>query len=208
MFKYIYSRLFRKIRGVAIKNSMVHRTSKVESGTSFINSEMGKYSFCGYDCDINHTIIGAFCSIANGVIIGGGMHPIHWVSTSPVFYRGRDSVRKKFEEFEREDIKETRIGNDVWIGQAVIIKQGVSIGDGAVIGMGSIVTKDVEPYSIFAGNPAKKLRMRFEPKIVEGLLETRWWALSDDELEEASSFIKDPEKFIAELKKVRNIELR
>ena len=154
MIKYIWAKILKKMRGSAIKTSQVHETSKVESGSSFVNSSMVKHSFCGYDCDIAHCQIGAFCSIANGVVIGGGAHPMSWISTSPVFYEGRDSVKAKFSEHAREPVREAVIGHDVWIGRNVLIAQGVVIGTGAVVGMGSVVTKDVDPYSIVAGCPA------------------------------------------------------
>lgn len=93
------------MRGAAIRNSYIDATSKVESGSQFVNSRMNKYSFCGYDCQIVNCRIGMFCSIADNVKIGGARHPIEWVSTSPVFYSGRDSVKKKFSTFDRDEDK-------------------------------------------------------------------------------------------------------
>ena len=136
---------------------------------------MGRHSFCGYDCEITNTEIGSFCSIANNVIIGGGMHPMDWVSTSPAFYIGRDSVKAKFATHTREPVKKIIIGHDVWIGQYALIKQGITVGTGAVIGMGSVVTKDVEPYSIVAGKPACLINHRFNEDIVQKLLHSKWW---------------------------------
>ena len=200
MIKYLFFKLLKKIRLIGIKNSYVHRTSKIESGTTFISSSMDKYSFCGYDCDIVHTIIGSFCSIANNVKIGGGKHPIDWVSTSPVFYKGRDSVRKKFSKHERDNVIKTHIGNDVWIGEGCIIKQGIKIGNGSVIGMGSVVTKDVEPYSIVGGVPARVLRFRFSNDLISKLMKSEWWNLDDNILSEASSYIQNPDLFLECLK--------
>jgi acetyltransferase-like isoleucine patch superfamily enzyme len=197
--KYLWSKFFKKIRFSAIKNSVIHRTSKIESGSQIVNSTMDRYSFCGYNCDIAYADIGAFCSIANGVVIGGGMHPIEWVSTSPVFYSGRDSVKAKFSEHQRPPVIRTTIGNDVWIGQNAIIKQGVKIGTGAVIGMGSIVTKNVGPYEIVAGNPAKKIRNRFDHEIAQRLLASSWWTLDENELLKFGSCIKNPADALREL---------
>ena len=193
---YIWNRLLKKARGVAIANSVVHSTSKIEAGSQFINSCMGKYSFCGYDCKILNCEIGSFCSIADGVIVGGAMHPIEWVSTSPVFYYGRDSVKKKFSEHKRDIEKKTVIGNDVWIGDRATIKAGVTIGDGAVIGMGSIVTKNVGSYEIWAGNPARLIRERFDDEVIDELLKIRWWELEEDVIQELAEFVKNPSVFI------------
>lgn len=196
MVKYYWSKFVKKIRGSSVKGSFVHKTSKIEAGSSFINSNMDRHSFCGYDCDIYHTKIGSFCSIANGVVIGGGKHPTDWVGMSPVFYEGKDSVKEKFSTFKREKPLLTSIGNDVWIGRNVIIKEGVKIGHGSVIGMGSIVTKDVLPYSILGGNPAKLIRMRFDNNIIENLLRIKWWDFPDDKLEFYATNIQKPSIFI------------
>ena len=199
--KFLFSKLIKKAKLASIKNSTIHKTSKIEAGTSFYNSTMQKHSFCGYDCDISNTEIGSFTSIANNVVIGGGMHPMNWAGMSPVFYKGRDSVKKKFSKFKREPIQKVIIGNDVWIGRNVLVKQGVTISHGAVIGMGSVVTKNVPPYSIFGGIPAKKIRDRFEKDMIEELLKIEWWSFNEDKLKQAARFIKDPKKFIKALKK-------
>lgn len=201
---YLFSKLLKKIRGASILNSSIHPTSKIESGSTVVHSKMDKHSFCGYNCDIIYSEIGSFCSISNNVKIGGGMHPMDWVSTSPVFYKGRDSVKAKFSEFEREPNKIVRIGNDVWIGEGVLIKQGVTIGNGAVIGMGSVVTKDIEPYAIFAGNPAKKIRNRFDEEIINELNQLNWWDLPEDTLREAATLIQNPSEFISKVKSILN----
>ena len=198
---YIWSKLLKKLRGSSIINSKIHATSKVESGSHIVNTGFDKHSFCGYDCEIINCDIGSFCSIANNVKIGGGMHPMDWVSTSPVFYEGRDSVKAKFSQHKRDPIQRTIIGHDVWVGQSVIIKQGVTIGTGAVIGMGSIVTRDVQPYSIVAGCPAREIRKRFDDEIIEGLLKSMWWEFSDEELYRHAKNFRDPKNFIQELKK-------
>lgn len=196
MIKYIWAKILKKIRGSAIRNSSIHKTSKIEPGSQFINSKMGKHSFCGYDCDISNTEIGSFCSIANNVIIGGGMHPVDWVGTSPAFYEGRDSIKAKFSNHKRKNVKKTIIQHDVWIGQSVIIKQGICIGTGAVIGMGSIVTKDVPPYTVYAGNPAKLIKERFDKNTAEKLLKIEWWNFDDKKLKKYAKYFTNPDQFI------------
>jgi acetyltransferase-like isoleucine patch superfamily enzyme len=157
---------------------------------------MNKYSFCGYDCEIINSEIGSFCSIADNVTIGGAMHPVQWVSMSPVFYKGRDSVKKKYSEHERDLDKRTIIGHDVWIGKNALIKQGVHIGTGAVIGMGSVVTKNIPQYEIWAGNPAKFIRKRFDDSIINTLLEIKWWEWDENKLAKEAVCFNDIEIFI------------
>lgn len=200
--RYIWYKLMAKIKGKAIKNSILSKDSKIEAGTLFINSQIGRFSYCGYNGFIVNTDIGAFCSISDNVSIGGGNHPLDWVSTSPAFYKGRDSISKRLAslKFETKD-KKTIIGNDVWIGRGVYIKSGITIGDGAIIGLGSIVTKDVEPYSIVVGNPAQLLRYRFEIEIIKKLQKIQWWNMEEKDLKQFSEFMNKPYKFIEEFEK-------
>jgi acetyltransferase-like isoleucine patch superfamily enzyme len=197
---YYWSKILKKLRGPAIFGSRIGKGSKVEAGSAFVNSTMGCYSFCGYDCEISSTDIGDFCSIANYVAIGGGEHPIDWVCTSPVFYEGRDSVTKKFSNFPRPTPKRVIIGSDVWIGYRAILMQGIKIGHGAVIGAGTIVTRDVEPYSIVAGQPARHLRFRFEDELRAALLASQWWTRDEVTLAACAQDIRDPKKFLEALK--------
>ncbi len=196
---YILAKLLKKSRLSAVSQSSVHPTSKIESGTSFFASHMDKHSFCGYDCDIHSADIGRFVSIANGVVLGGGRHPMEWVGMSPVFYRGRDSVKAKFSEHEREPVRRVRIGHDVWIGRSAIVLPGVDIGHGAVVGAGAVVTKSVPPYAIVAGNPARLIRHRFPEAVVQRLLASAWWDLDEDRLRALGPLTQDVEAFLNQL---------
>lgn len=193
---YIYSRIMKKIRGCAVRNSRIDKSSKVESGSTVVNSSFGRNSYCGYDCQILNTDIGSFTSIADNVRVGGSMHPMHFVSTSPVFLSHKDSVKKKYAKHDYCNIPKTNIGHDVWIGAGCYIKAGVTIGTGAVIGMGSVVTKDVMPYTIAAGNPAKSIRLRFCKEVADNLLALEWWNFTDEKLHEVGEYIVDPVAFI------------
>lgn len=199
-FLYYWSKIIKRIRASAVINSKIHTTSKIEAGSQVINTTMDKYSFCGYDCKLFNCRIGAYTSIADNVIIGGAQHPVSWVSMSPVFYKGRDSVKIKFSEFARTPDLNTVIGNDVWIGERALIKGGISIGDGAVVGMGSVVTKNVEPFSIVAGNPARLIKMRFPTEIIKELIESSWWEIDDDKIKKLAVHIQSPKEFLKELK--------
>lgn len=189
----IYSKILKKMRGNAIKRSTIDRTSKVESGSTVYDSKIDRHSFCGYDCSILNCEIGAFCSIGHRVSIGGAAHPAKFVSTSPVFLSHKDSVQAKFAQHAFLPELKTRIGHDVWIGEGVFIKAGVHIGHGAIVGMGSVVTRDVPPYAIVAGNPARLIRMRFDDKLIAGLLEMAWWNLPEAELRRIAVHFNDPQ---------------
>ncbi|WP_074510453.1 CatB-related O-acetyltransferase [Planococcus glaciei] len=195
-FEYIISKLIKKLHLRAIKDSEIHKSSSIGAGSVIVNSHMDKHSFCGYDCTIVNTNIGSFCSIAGDCEIGGASHSIDWVSTSPVFNKNKDQIKKKYSYHKFDYKKTTYIGNDVWIGAKCLVKAGVKIGDGAVIGMGSVVTKDVPAYEVWAGNPAKLIRKRFEDSKISKLKEIQWWDFSDQKLEELSKYFIDLEEFI------------
>lgn len=194
--EYYISKIIKKLHLRAVKNSRVHKSSSIGSGSLFIDSTMGRNSFCGYDCVVVKTIVGSFCSIASNCEIGGATHSIEWVSTSPVFNENKEQIKKKYSHFEFGTNEMTIIGHDVWIGSRALIKSGVNIGTGAVIGMGSVVTKDVPPFEIWAGNPAKLIRKRFDDEMIEVLLESEWWEMKDQELEKMAVNIRNVKDFI------------
>lgn len=200
---YYYSKFFKKVlRGKCIRNSRIDPTAKVNSGSSVVDSTMGAYSYCSYDCDILYTDIGRFCSIANDVIIGGDEHPMEWLSTSPVFQNVKHSgPTKKFARHFLPIVHRTTIGNDVWIGDRVIIKQGVTIGNGAVLGAGAVVTKDVEPYAVVAGVPAKVIKYRFDEETIDALQKSEWWKMSPSELERISDRVINVKEFLGIINK-------
>lgn len=126
--------------------------------------------------DVDKLIIGKFCSIASGAVFlmaGNQGHRKDWISTYPFYYLDefKDTNAKDGIKFSGDTV----IGNDVWIGTEAIIMSGVKIGDGAIIGSRAIVTKDVQPYTIVGGNPAKVIKRRFTDEEIKMLLEIRWW---------------------------------
>lgn len=144
-----------------------------------LNCTVGFGTYCGCNVVVgdNRTTIGKFCSIAANVVIGAGEHPLNYLSTSPFFYNEALGFAKGAREIYLSPV---HVGNDVWICDNVFIKGGVTIGDGAVLAAGAVVTKDVPPYAVVAGVPAKVLKYRFAPDIVQRLLASKWWDLSDE----------------------------
>lgn len=141
--------------------------------------------------------IGKYCSIAGGVrILLGGNHRTDWVSTYPFNVLWRGAPKTEGHPSTNGDVV---IGNDVWIGQLATILSGVTIGDGACIATESVVVSDVPPYGIVGGNPAKLIRMRFSPDIIESLERIAWWNWPDDEVTRAAGLLMqdDIAQFIA-----------
>lgn len=147
------------------------------------------------DGRVYNTKFGRYCSVAAGVVIGHANHPTRWLSTNPFQYQkshrfnlseatafefkpqyDADDVNPEFTRRANEDTpNHTVIGNDVWIGTGAIILAGLAVGDGAVIGAGAVVTKDVDPYDIVGGVPAKKIGQRFPDEIKSRLIRSKWW---------------------------------
>ena len=157
-----------------------------------------------YEWNNDKLIIGKFCQIAAGVefVMNGANHQMNAVSTFP-FYTLEGWDMKTPAAADMPYKGDTVIGNDVWIGQNAVILPGVHIGDGAIIGLNSVVAGDVPPYTIVAGNPAKKIRKRFDDELIELMLRFKWW---DKSIEEINSLIPllssgDLEYVKAELKK-------
>lgn len=173
--------LFCKIDGL----SSVGKKAKVNSLTQVYNSTMGRYSYLGRHSYLICADIGQFCSIGDEVKVGLGIHTISNLSTSPLFTEKHNGTGSSWADKNVViPFKRVVVGNDVWIGERVIIMGGITIGDGAVIGAGAIVTKDVPPYAVVAGVPAKVIRYRFSENIIKKLLQLQWWNLEDDVLKQ------------------------
>ena len=143
----------------------------------FNDSTIGSFSYAGSNTTMNFSSVGKFCSLARNVDVGGFDHDYHKVTTMPMFRFKQLSGGGNPEVGEKELCK---IGNDVWIAAGTQILHKVSVGDGAVIGGGAVVTKDVPPYAIVAGVPAKIIKFRFDEKTIEELLAIRWWDWPED----------------------------
>lgn len=142
----------------------------------------------GENFEFDRLRIGKFCSIGSGAVFimaGNQGHNHRWVSTYP--FAGRKEFPRAIDGFERSG--DTVVGNDVWIGTETMIMPGVKIGDGAVIGSRGLVAKDVEPYSIVGGNPARVIRKRFRENEIEMLLEIKWWEWDVETIDENMEYI-------------------
>lgn len=148
------------------------------------NSSVGKYSRIRFLTSINDCCIGNYCSISKSVRVGLGRHPLNYVSTNSIFYSHKpNEVRSDWvREISFKEHKKTVIGNDVWIGEYAVIIGGVSIGDGAVIATRAVVTKDVPPYAIVGGIPAKIIGYRFSEEVIDALLDLKWWFWDDEKI--------------------------
>lgn len=154
--------------------------------SSLNNVTISDFSYVSSNTSINNTVIGKFCSIGSNVLIGLGVHPTsEFVSTHPIFYSIRKQAGITFanKSFFLET-KEVIIGNDVWIGANAIILDGVIIHDGAIISAGAVVVKDVPPYAIVGGVPAKIIKFRFEEEEINKLALFKWWNKDRDWLKD------------------------
>lgn len=187
------SQFFKQIAALSLaKINLKHKDQRVGRlyFKKYLGIEVGKYSY-GYiqfmHLDIGRLAsIGSFCSIADGVIVSNGNHPIDRLTTHPFTSEkvyGFINHNTPTEWLHSKNGKIT-IGNDVWIGLNAVILTSVSIGNGAIVGAGSVVTHDVPPYAIVAGNPAKLIRYRFGADTINLILKTKWWERSNKEIKE------------------------
>lgn len=165
---------------------------------TFFSGRMGYGTYLCQDCSITGNI-GRFCSIAAEVKNSMGVHPITspFVSTSPMFYSLRKQTGLTFAKKEMfEELKKPiEIGHDCWIGQRVFVVGGIKIGTGAVVLAGAVVTKDVPPYAIVGGVPAKILKYRYDEATISFLLQSEWWNRPVEWLTNHSEILCDINKF-------------
>lgn len=205
-----YHRSKLKRSGVYLRNTTLFNRNTVLGGYNSVgtnsvisNTIIGKHSYIGQNCKLDDCIIGNFCSIGANIKIITNTHPTRsYVSTSPEFFSTKKQTGHSYVDIDsfNENLlvsgKKLIIGNDVWIGDDVTFIGGISVGDGAIIALGAVVTKDVPPYAIVGGVPAKIIRYRFTDKIIEKLKEISWWDKSEEWLQIHAGLFADVNEFV------------
>ncbi len=184
---------------VVLENTTLGAYTQLQAHSVLNNVTIGDFTYCAGYNQIDYARIGKFCSIASFVRINPGNHPTytrvaqhHFTYRSELFGLGSNDTNF----FAWRESRLVTIENDVWIGHNASIMPGVTIGNGAVIGTGSVVTKDVAPYSIAAGVPAKTITMRFSDEVIEKIEKSRWWDWDYETIKERLADFRSIDEFI------------
>jgi len=202
--RYKYAKKYKKCSLIIEYQSYVHNTefgnfNWVGIHCSVIETTIGDHTYIGDYSFVNYATIGKFCSIGPNVRIAPGMHPAKvFVSTHPSTYATHAYLVKSFVKKDKfKSYAPVKIGNDVWIGANCLIVDGVLIGDGAIIAANSVVTKNVEPYQIVGGVPAKFIKSRFTDTQIEKLLQLKWWDKGDEWIQNNIELFEDIDKLVS-----------
>lgn len=182
-----------------ITNSFAGEWTSIGPTNHIIESRIGDYTYTMDDVTINYTEVGKFTSIASHVCINPVDHPMDRVTQHHMTYRGASyelSETNDEEIFNWRRGNRVTIGHDVWIGHGATVMKGVHIGTGAVVGSGAIVTKDVAPYTVVVGVPARPIKQRFPQEIIDALFQIAWWDWSRELIKERFQELNDITSFV------------
>lgn len=163
----------------------------------FENVHIGRHSYMNGGMIRARVSIGRYCSIGRNVVLAAGDHPLDALTTHPVAWKARAPLKRPRDSRRSLRPSVTEIGHDVWIGDNVVVQAGVRISTGAAIGSNAVVTRDVPPYTIVGGVPARPIRKRFSDTIIERLLASEWWMLKIETVQKLD--VNDIEGCLAEI---------
>lgn len=185
-----------------IQNSNLSNNVIIDRNNYIDNSKIGAFSYTGKNTHIIHSNIGKYTSISWNVSIGGANHDYKRMTQHSFLYNESSRLRPQNEEIAYNRFNNNmKIKNDVWIATGAVITRGITIGDGAVIGANAVVTKDIPPYAIAVGNPAKIIKYRFNPKIIDLMLKLKWWDWDIEKIKKNYNLLSQ-EPDIIQLKKL------
>jgi acetyltransferase-like isoleucine patch superfamily enzyme len=191
---------------VELANVTFEGTNKVYKYARLRDARIGLFSYVSRGTQVYNAEVGRFTCIGPETIIGPGEHPVRgYISSHPAFYSTLAQAGKTFStENYLEEIPRTFIGHNVWIGARSIVRAGVRIGDGAVIAAGSVVVKDVAPYTVVGGVPAKLIRNRFDEEVKEAVQTSEWWNWPTEKLAKHAAAFRDEKSFLELVKKTHD----
>lgn len=174
------------------------RGCKLGGPVLITDASIGDFTYIEPGCRVSSVDIGKYCSIGPYCIVGAADHPVSdFVSSHPRFYMAAPHFGYDLADEElRGSFERSRIGNDVWLGAGAAVLGGVTVGDGAIIGAGAVVTRDVEPYAIVGGVPARLIRHRFDPDTVRVVRDAAWWDRDDEWLRANLPLMTDVQAFV------------
>lgn len=179
-----------------IRNSNFGKYNIIDEKAAIENVKIGDFSYVAPNASITNTIIGKFTCIGQNVIIGPARHPVNnYISIHPAFYSNYMNLNFSINLNSFETSLPVRLGSDVWVGANAIIMGGIEIGDGVIIAAGAVVTKNIQPYAVVAGIPAKIIKFRFKEEEIIELLKLKWWDKDLAWLKSNSKYFSDTGKF-------------